>query len=321
MKSLAFCFALIATCQAFGQTYLYGPDGKQLPAGIYYSVTLSPGKPPTFAVIVNGGVSPNPSPTPQPELLESQVTRWLASVTDPNKAANQTLLGESYAALVKLFDGATDATVFRQAIQISETASLGNSAAHWSAVTDGMRNHTKSVTAKPLMDSYAVAAKVLRGEGPQPPPNPTPPPTPSPATAVKALIILDLQGQTAAQASMLNQMRNDRTLSPLVTVLDTNQKLADKSADPQATKANAAIATAGKTAPAVLGVAADGSFSFVEPLPATWQSLKSLLELRVAPTKSGSARAAELLGDALARKFIRDVRNVYVPPIDVFKVK
>jgi len=116
--------------------------------------------------------------------------------------------------------------------------------------------------------AYRIAQAQLGG-------GPVPPPPPPPTTAVKAAILIESENQTAEQATLINQWRNDKTWSKLLLVLDPQQKSETGQLDPQTQRLLSSIGS--RPLPRLVLLDAAGGFVADEPLPATWDATKTLL--------------------------------------------
>jgi hypothetical protein len=92
---------------------------------------------------------------------------------------------------------------------------------------------------------------------------------------VKAAILIESETQTAEQATLINQWRNDKAWSKLLLVLDPQQKSETGQLDPQTQRLLSSIGN--RPLPRLVLLDAAGGFVADEPLPATWDATKALL--------------------------------------------
>jgi hypothetical protein len=257
-------------------TTLYlGPNGQPLAQGKYWQVGVSfvNGEPVlTKTVLFEVGSGPIPPP-PTPDIT-AQISALIAAVTaDPTKAETSKGLAEAYKQILANSGPVKDAATLRRFAEMLIDAILADpkvaKTATWKPFTDGMKALTAPMDLAGVLSAYTIAQGLLGG-GPVPPP-PPPPPT----TAVKAAILIESETQTAEQATLINQWRNDKAWSKLLLVLDPQQKSETGQLDPQTQRLLSSIGN--RPLPRLVLLDAAGGFVADEPLPATWDATKALL--------------------------------------------
>jgi hypothetical protein len=259
----------------------YGPAGEILTSGKYTRVTIAwvNGQAVMTQQVVldiGGGPVPPPPPPPPPVTgIEAKVTALIAGVTDTDKSTTAGKIGEAYtlAATLGELDPNRDAAKIRGSAEaiIGYYLDSKKKAPAWKPFTDGMVALTAPMNALEVIAAYKLTAGLLGG-GPVPPPPPPPPPV---TTAARAVILIESGDQTATQATLLNQMRNDKSWSKLVTVLDPDQKDENKQPDPQTQSLLQSLS--GRPLPRLVLLNSDGAFVGDEPLPAKWDEAKTVL--------------------------------------------
>jgi hypothetical protein len=255
---------------------LLDPAGKPVAAGKYrlLAIPADATKPPVSTVIDVGGtvIPPGPPPGPPVDDTTAKITGYLAAVTAPDKAATSAKLVLGYKATIGFADAGTitDAAALKTIQQMVDKQLTSKSASAWKPWTDGMTTLVAPMDLPATLAAYKIALATLGGA---PPPNPPDPP--GPTSAVAAVILLESENQTAEQATLINQARNDKAWSKLIRVLDPNQKNEANQPDPQA---QAAVKACGASPlPRLLLQDAAGGFVGSEALPATWDATKAVL--------------------------------------------
>jgi hypothetical protein len=279
-RILPFAFAFLVTCgNAADSVVYYGPNGKTLEPGVYQRVEVSwiGGQPVlTKTVLFTVGNVPPPPPPPPPPVTDvaSTVAGFLSAVTDSDKPTMQTKLAKGYAATIQLADAGTisEAAALKTVQQMVDKQLVSKAAAAWKPWTDGMTALVAAMDFQATLAAYRIAQAQLGG-GPVPPPPPPPPPPVT--TAARAVILIESGDQTATQATLLNQMRNDKSWSKLVTVLDPDQKDENKQPDPQTQSLLQSLS--GRPLPRLVLLNSEGGYVGDEPLPAKWDEAKTVL--------------------------------------------
>ena len=110
-------------------------------------------------------------------------------------------------------------------------------------------------------------------------PPPPPPPPPPPVTQIqRALILLDSGAPDEERARQLNLLRNDKTWSQKLEILDSRTE--DENEAPSVLVASALQYLAGRPLPRLLGLGPGGAFAFDVDLPATADAIKQTLRDR-----------------------------------------
>jgi len=282
MRSFIFAVlaCLVVVCGHAADTKLYvGPDGNQAMSGRYWLIVMhADGSAPTVTLAMDttgtGPIPPPPPPPPPVNDLAAKVTALLAGVTDADKATTAGKIGEAYslAAMLGELDSNRNADKIRESAKAIITYYLdskGKSAA-WESFTSGMVALTAPLNAMEVIAAYKLTASLLGG-GPNPPPPPPPPVT----TAVKAALLIESDSQTAEQATLINQWRNDKSWSKLLLVLDPQQKSETGQPDPQTQSLLQSIAS--RPLPRLVLLDAAGGYVGDEALPSTWDAAKAVL--------------------------------------------
>lgn len=280
LRAIFACVLALATCGHAADTVIYyGPAGEVLAAGKYTRVTISwvNGQAVLTQQVVldigGGPVPPGPPVPPPIEDMTAKVASYLAAVVDPAKAETQAKLSKGYKGTLTFADAGTitDADSLKTIQQTVDKQLIGKAAAAWRPWTDGMTALTVSLDLQGTIAAYRIAQGQLGG-GPSPPPPPPPPPV---TTAAKAVILIESGDQTAEQATLISQWRNDKSWSKLLVVLDPQQKNEAGQPDPQTQSLLSLIGS--RPLPRLVLLNSDGGYVADEALPTTWDAAKTLL--------------------------------------------
>jgi hypothetical protein len=114
----------------------------------------------------------------------------------------------------------------------------------------------------------------IAGVPPTPPPDPPPPVT----QIQRALILLDSSAPDQQRALQLNLLRNDKSWSKRIEILNKQTETEDEA--PAALVASALQYLAGRPLPRLLGLGPGGAFAFDVDLPPTADAIKQILRDR-----------------------------------------
>ena len=263
---------------------LLTPEGTPLPAGTYrwLIVPTDASKAPVSTAIQVGGsvVTPPvvpPGPQPDDNTLDARLTLLYAAVDDPGKAETAAKLKVAYEMTLTLTaNSITDANSLRGVMAGIEKGVLDSlkKTAGWRPWTEGLAAITAAQDFETAKNTYRSAAVKLGGGTVNPPV----PPPPVVTTAAKALILLETADSNQQHEMIRQAIRNDKSLSPKVMILDPDSKDQDNQPDKQVEAAKSHLGS--RPLPRIILLDAAGSFVADDALPATPEATKAWLAER-----------------------------------------